>query len=79
MRTDAQLRNIREGGVESLNSKIDEIHKAATEAAYSTSVKSSFSKSTYHTSGPPIPPKGGLSGFVEAFGKEIRKDLGIGK
>jgi len=30
--------------------------------------------------GPPIPPKSGISGFFEAFGKEVRKDVfGIGK
>ena len=79
VRTDAHLRNLKEGGAENLNSKLDELHKAATEAAYSTSASASSSSKAYHTSGPPIPPKGGFAGFVEAFGKEIRKDLGIGK
>jgi hypothetical protein len=31
-----------------------------------------------HTNGgPPIPPKQGFAGFISAFGKEIRKDLGF--
>jgi hypothetical protein len=82
VRTDAHLRNLKEGGANTVNSKLDELHKAATEAAYSTAssaAKSSSSKGTYHTTGPPIPPKTGFAGFREAFAKEIKKDLGIGK
>ena len=79
MRTDAQLRNLKEGGSDSVNSKLDEFHKAATQAAYSTSTKSSSAKGGIHTSGPPIPPNSGFAGFLEAFGKEVKKDLGIGK
>ncbi|GFH51435.1 hypothetical protein CTEN210_07911 [Chaetoceros tenuissimus] len=81
VRTDSHLSEMKKGGVESLNSKLDDLHKAATEAAYSTAeaAKNSSSKSSYHTSGPPTPPKGGFPGFVSAFGKEVKKDLGIGK
>ena len=80
MRTDAHLSEIKKGGVENLNSKLDELHKAATEAAYSTAeaAKNTSSKSSYHTSGPPTPPTGGFAGFVSAFGKEVKKDLGMG-
>lgn len=82
VRTDAQLRNLKETSNETINSKLDEIHKTATKTAFSSSSSegmSNASKGTYHTSGPPRPPKGGVAGFFEAFGKEIRKDLGIGK
>ena len=82
VRTDAHLRNVKEGGAEHINSKIDELHKAATEAAYSTISEASTStsaKTAYHTSGPPAPPKRGFPGFMSAFGKEIKKDLGFGK
>mmetsp|Transcript_5530 Transcript_5530/g.6786 ORF Transcript_5530/g.6786 Transcript_5530/m.6786 type:complete len:147 (-) Transcript_5530:1441-1881(-) len=82
VRTDAHLRNLKETSNEAINSKLDEIHQTAAKTAFSTSSsagKSSASRGTYHTSGPPRPPKTGLAGFFEAFGKEIRKDLGIGK
>ncbi len=81
MRTDAQLRHLKETSNEAINSKLDEIHHTATKTAFSSSSEgiSSASRGTYHTSGPPKPPKRGLAGFFEAFGKEIRKDLGVGK
>jgi hypothetical protein len=82
VRTDYHLRSFKEGGVEHLNSKLDELHKAATEAAFSANSarsKSTSSRTAYHTSGPPVPPKGGFMGFLEAFGKEVKKDLGLGK
>jgi len=69
---------LKDKGNGSLNSKLDELHKAATEAAFSTSTNSTASKGSYHTSGPPIPSTVGFAGFVEAFGKEIKKDLGMG-
>jgi hypothetical protein len=88
VRTDAQLRSIKNQGEEGLNSKLDELHKAANKAAFSE--QNSFHNATgaraagsssggYHTSGPPVPPKQGFGGFVEALGKVIGKDLGIGK
>eukprot|EP01083_Nonionella_stella_P224335 798639_1 len=89
VRTDATLKNMKESSNETINSTLDEFHKQATKTAFSSSnsyqsagaegMKSTASRGTYHTSGPPIPPKSGLSGFFEAFGKEVRKDLGIGK
>jgi len=79
VRTDSHLRNAKEGGAEHFNSKIDELHKAATEAAYSTISEATSAKTAYHTSKPPVPPKGGFPGFISAFGKEVRKDIGLGK
>jgi len=81
VRTDSHLRNVKEGGVDSINSKIDELHKTVTQAAYSTSsqgFQSTSAKTAYHTAGPPARPKSGFPGFIEAFGKEIKKDLGLG-
>jgi hypothetical protein len=79
VRTDTHLRSVKDGGTDHINTKIDELHKAATEAAYSTmkeASKSGSAKTAYHTSsGPPIPPKRGFPGFIAAFGKEIKKDL----
>mmetsp|Transcript_1423 Transcript_1423/g.2601 ORF Transcript_1423/g.2601 Transcript_1423/m.2601 type:complete len:114 (+) Transcript_1423:277-618(+) len=82
VRTDHHIRSFKEGGAEHLNSKLDELHKAATEAAFSASssgTKSTSSRTAYHASGPPVSPKGGFLGFIEAFGKEVKKDLGLGK
>ncbi len=88
VRTDAHLRNLKETSNETINSKLDELHKTATKTAFSggstfgssaSEGMSSASRGTYHTSGPPIPPKTGFSGFVQAFGKVLRRDLGIEK
>jgi len=65
-------------GLETVNSHIDELHKQATKAAYSTS---SSSTSGASSSGgglkPPIKPQEGIAGFFQAMGKVIRRDLGI--
>eukprot|EP00814_Leptocylindrus_danicus_P022619 CAMPEP_0116042232 /NCGR_PEP_ID=MMETSP0321-20121206/25555_1 /TAXON_ID=163516 /ORGANISM="Leptocylindrus danicus var. danicus, Strain B650" /LENGTH=107 /DNA_ID=CAMNT_0003522645 /DNA_START=142 /DNA_END=465 /DNA_ORIENTATION=+ len=74
LRTHNTIQDMKKGGIENINSKLDDVHKAASEAAYySTSTKSKAA-----TKGPPTPPQSGFAGFVSAFGKEIRKDLGIG-
>mmetsp|Transcript_220 Transcript_220/g.303 ORF Transcript_220/g.303 Transcript_220/m.303 type:complete len:120 (+) Transcript_220:46-405(+) len=88
VRTDSHFRNIKKSSDEAINSKLDELHKTATKTAFSSenpfqagaTGSSSASRGAYHTSGGPPPiPKSGLRGFFEAFGKEIRKDLGIGQ
>ena len=95
VRTDAHLRSLKHQGEEGFQSKLDDLHKAATKAAYSeqnafhnaTGARSGMNSSGgYHTSsrggggeGPPVPPKKGLGGFVEALGKVIARDLGIRK
>lgn len=70
-------------GAEKLNTTLDEVHKAATEAAYkseSTTARGAGSSGggSKHRS-IPQPPLRGFAGFISAFGKEIRKDLGMGK
>jgi hypothetical protein len=90
VRTDAHLRNLKESSNDVINSKLDELHKTATKTAFSSGSTfyssasegmSSASRGTYHTNtrGPPIPPKSGFSGFIQAFGKALRRDLGIEK
>ena len=89
VRTDAHLRSLKNQGEEGFQSKLDDLHKAATKAAYSeqnafhnaTGARGGMSSNGgFHTSsGPPEPPKKGLGGFVEALGKVIARDLGIGK
>jgi len=79
--TDRHLNKIKKEGVETLNTHIDEIHKQATKAAFSTSAKESSSGAT--GSGgkvmPPTKPLEGVAGFFSALGKVIRRDLGMGK
>lgn len=80
LRTESHLQNLKQGGRDTLHSHLDELHKAATEAAFSSSTasKSSSGARSMHTNGgPPIPPKQGFAGFVGAFVKEVRKDFGF--
>lgn len=82
VRTDSHIRNSKE----SFNSQLDEMHRQATTSAFSSasssegaSAASSGASKGYHTSGPPVPPARGVAGFFQAMGREIKKDLGIGK
>mmetsp|Transcript_29485 Transcript_29485/g.45007 ORF Transcript_29485/g.45007 Transcript_29485/m.45007 type:complete len:109 (+) Transcript_29485:90-416(+) len=77
VRTDHHLRKVREGGKDSMNAQLDELHKAAQEAVFTSRANTSSGSST--SKGPPIPPRTGFSGFVEAFGNEVKKDIGMGK
>jgi len=51
-----------------------EKHLESTMEEMFTKEASSF---TTTSKGPPKPPMGGVLGFFAAFGKEIRKDLGV--
>lgn len=70
-------RHIFQEGLETVNSHIDELHKQATKAAYSTSSSSSTGASSSGGLKPPIKPQEGVAGFFSALGKVIRRDLGI--
>ena len=72
LRTHNTYHDMKKGGLENINSKLDDVHKAASEAAYYSTTTQKGSKK-----GPPIPPPSGFAGFVSTFGKEIRKDLGL--
>lgn len=52
-----------------VNQTMDEIHKAATKAAYSTSAKGKMKDEI------PVPPEQGFKGFIGAFIKEVKKDF----
>lgn len=70
VRTDNHIQNLKRQSNESINATLDEVHKTATKTAFSTTAKNS--------SGPPQPPPSGISGFFQALGKVIQKDLGGG-
>ena len=73
--------------MEHVNAQIDELHKQATKAAYSTtSSTSSSSSSSAANAGSgggalraPQKPIGGIPGFFSALGRVIRRDLGMDK
>jgi hypothetical protein len=66
VRTDASIKEMHKTGSDSLNKTFDEF---TGEQIRNASTKA----------GPPQPPLRGFPGFVSAFFKEIRSDLGIGK
>eukprot|EP00578_Thalassiosira_sp_NH16_P027704 CAMPEP_0181103450 /NCGR_PEP_ID=MMETSP1071-20121207/14872_1 /TAXON_ID=35127 /ORGANISM="Thalassiosira sp., Strain NH16" /LENGTH=119 /DNA_ID=CAMNT_0023186525 /DNA_START=98 /DNA_END=457 /DNA_ORIENTATION=- len=86
VRTDRHVRKYKEEGFEHVNAQIDELHKQATRAAYSTSAGGGGSASNTASGGAggnalraPQKPLGGISGFFGALGRVIRRDLGIDK
>ena len=77
--TDRHIQKIKKEGVETLNSHMDEFHKQATKAAYSTSASEGAATSGARKLMPPQKPLEGVAGFFSALGKVIRRDLGMGK
>ena len=71
-----------------MNEALDDLHKNATETMYRS--QGEARASGYAAGGssgsagsraavPPTPPLRGFGGFISAVGKEIRKDLGLGR
>uniref|UniRef100_A0A6U6IHD6 Uncharacterized protein n=1 Tax=Odontella aurita TaxID=265563 RepID=A0A6U6IHD6_9STRA len=80
VRTDKHITEMKGKGTNTLNEAMDELHKTATETAFSSGSKVGMhtsAKSSVPT-GPPQPPLRGFAGFLRAFGAEIKKDLGLG-
>mmetsp|Transcript_30967 Transcript_30967/g.65927 ORF Transcript_30967/g.65927 Transcript_30967/m.65927 type:complete len:120 (+) Transcript_30967:143-502(+) len=87
VRTDKHIQTFRKEGLEHVNSQIDELHKQATRAAYSTA-SDSVARGGGGVAGnagggttlrPPRKPTEGLPGFFSALGRVIRRDLGLDK
>ncbi|KAL3784910.1 hypothetical protein ACHAW5_006232 [Stephanodiscus triporus] len=88
---DRHVQKFKKEGLEHVNVQMDELHKRATRAAYSTSSARNFASSSSSSSSragggvgggggalePPQRPLGGILGFFSALGKVIRRDLGI--
>jgi hypothetical protein len=72
VRTDASLKEAHKTGSETLNSAFEQFAGGQQVSGTSTAAASSGLK------GPPQKPLTGFPGFVSAFFKEIRKDLGMG-
>ena len=75
--TDRHIQKYKKEGLETVNSHIDELHKQATKAAYSTSSSSSTNASSGGGLKPPIKPQEGIAGFFTAMSKVVKRDLGI--
>jgi hypothetical protein len=73
VRSDSKIQEFHKTGSESFNKAFEEMSKMQ---AMGTSTIADTAGNTAK-SGPPIPPTRGFAGFVEAFFKEIRRDLGI--
>mmetsp|Transcript_25500 Transcript_25500/g.36552 ORF Transcript_25500/g.36552 Transcript_25500/m.36552 type:complete len:120 (+) Transcript_25500:306-665(+) len=73
LKTHIHIQDAKKVGTETLESHLDQLHKATQQATaqYSTSAFPPKNK------GPPIPPLRGFSGFLAAFAKEVRQDLGL--
>jgi predicted KAP-like P-loop ATPase len=70
VRTNKNLQDIERAGTEHLNKAFDSLTAAEQQQ---------IRNSTTMAAGPPTPPLAVFRGFVAAFFKEIRKDLGLGK
>ncbi|KAL7549432.1 hypothetical protein ACHAWF_013952 [Thalassiosira exigua] len=80
--TDRHLQNVKKDGFEHVNAQIDELHKHATRAAYSTSAGTGTGAGATTSGGalrPPRRPSEGVAGFFSALGRVIRRDLGMNK
>mmetsp|Transcript_33802 Transcript_33802/g.60802 ORF Transcript_33802/g.60802 Transcript_33802/m.60802 type:complete len:113 (+) Transcript_33802:117-455(+) len=78
--TDRHIQKYKKEGMEHVNSQIDELHKQATKAAYSTSANAtSSSSSSAGGGGATLRPPQKPGGFFSAMGKVIRRDLGMDK
>jgi len=70
VRTDKSLQDLTKASSETFQQAMNEL----AQQQQKQQVRLSSSQA-----GPPQPPLGGFVGFVSAFVKEIRKDLGMGK
>jgi hypothetical protein len=65
VRTQSQVEEAKKMGTEYMSTTIEQFEKMTVEEAAKA--------------GPPPPPLRGMPGFFSAFGKEVRKDLGMGQ
>lgn len=80
--TDRHVQKFKKEGFEHVNAQVDELHKQATRAAYSTTSANASSATSSGGGGalrPPQRPMEGAGGFFSALGRVVRRDLGIDK
>lgn len=69
MRTQSNLDEAKKAGTEYMSKSIEQLEKMTAEEIAAANA----------AAGPPQPPLRGVPGFLSAFGKEVRKDVGMGK
>lgn len=88
LRTDHHVQQYKQKGQQHVNEALDDLHKTATESMYKAQAEARASgyagsgaggSKASAAAGPPTPPLRGFGGFISAFGKEIKKDLGFGR
>ena len=75
VRSDSKIQEFHKTGTESFNKAFEEISKM--QANGTSTIANNSGSAAAAASGPPIPPTRGFAGFVQAFVKEIRKDLSL--
>lgn len=73
LRTHTQIQDVKKVGTETLESHLDELHKAVLRNQHANFSTAAASNAKI----PPTPPLRGFAGFISAFFKEIRHDLGF--
>ncbi|GKY99863.1 hypothetical protein MPSEU_000940000 [Mayamaea pseudoterrestris] len=73
IRSDSKIQEFHKTGSESFNKAFEELSKM--QAVGTSAMTNNIGAAA--RSGPPVPPMRGFAGFIEAFLKEIRKDLGL--
>ena len=86
LRTDHHVQQYKQKGQQHVNEALDDLHKTATETMYKAQAEARASgyaggsgSGKASAAGPPTPPARGFGGFISAVGKEIKKDLGLGR
>jgi hypothetical protein len=74
VRSDSKIQELHKSGTDTFTNAFEELNKMQARES-STLAGNNSTASNSVKSGPPIPPKRGLSGFLQAFVKEIRGDL----
>lgn len=76
VRTDSRIQHFKKNSNEQMNSKLDELHKSASQSTFSSSnTSANIESKKNHRNSPPKRPLTGIPGFLSAFSKEIIKDL----
>lgn len=71
VRSEVKMQELHKTGTESFAKAFEELNKMQARGT------ATVAASSVQNSGPPVPPRRGVGGFIEAFLKEIRSDLGI--
>ena len=76
LKTDSTLQQVKKEGAERLEMTFEEMmNQQAAAAAAEASGGGAAAKGGARSSGRPVPPRGGVGGFVSAVAKEVKHDF----